>query len=162
MRSYLEAEMVKLLPQMYPTKSPDRTTSPLVSSNTIGRNVTRLVFLILNGGSMDPSLDYNFIYLVPKHCNSISITNFRPISLCNFIYKLVSKIFVNKLKSYMDSIISSSQSTFIPSKIIKDNILITHELLHTMKYNIKGKKGKMAVKLDMSKAYNWVKLTFLK
>lgn len=75
--------------------------------------------------------------------------------------KLVIKVIVNWLKPYMDSVISSPKSSFIPGKIIIDNIIITQELLHTMKYNLKGMKWKMAVKLDMSKAYNRVEWPYL-
>lgn len=61
----------------------------------------------------------------------------------------------------MDSIISSSQSAFIPGRIITDNILFTHELLHSMKQNTKEKKGRMVINIDMSKAYDWVEWPFL-
>lgn len=84
------------------------------------------------------------------------MTEFKPISLCNIVYKLVLKFIVNRLKTYMNSIISSPQIVFVFGRIITDNIIITQEILHTMKYNLKVKKGKMAVKLDMSKPYDQV------
>lgn len=78
------------------------------------------------------------------------------------IFKLISKVIINRLKPLMDSIILSSPSAFIPSQIITDNILIAHELLHSMKNNTKGKIGRMVVKLDMSKVYNRVEWQYLK
>lgn len=59
-------------------------------------------------------------------------------------------------------IIPSPQSAFIPSWIITYDIIIAQELLHTMKYNLRGKKGKMVIKLDMPKAYDHVKWSYLK
>lgn len=62
----------------------------------------------------------------------------------------------------MHSIISDHQSTFISGRIIKNNILIAHELLHSIKHNIKGSGGKMVVRLYMSTAYDHEKWTFVK
>lgn len=78
----------------------------------------------MNEGSMDPNLNSTYIALIPKICNLFYVTEFRPISLCNVIYKLVSKVLVNRLKPYMDLIISSPQSAFIPDMIITDNIIV--------------------------------------
>lgn len=56
----------------------------------------------------------------------------------------------------MNVIIFWNQSVFIPGRIIYDNIMIAHEMLHSLNKLRKGKNGKMAVKLVMSKAYDWV------
>lgn len=62
----------------------------------------------------------------------------------------------------MHSTISDHQSTFISGKIIKNNILIAHELLYSIKHNIKGSGGKMAVRLYMSTDYDREEWTFVK
>lgn len=67
---------------------------------------------------MDPSLNSTFTTLIPKICNPQFVTDFKPISLCNIVYKLVSKIIVNRLEPFMDSIISSPQNAFISTRII--------------------------------------------
>lgn len=77
------------------------------------------------------------------------------------IYKLVSKAITNRLKPIMHSIISSNQSFFIPVRLITDNIMLAHKLLHTLKGQKRGKVENMAVKLDMSKAYDRVELPYL-
>lgn len=59
-----------------------------------------------------------------------------------------------KLKHVFQSIVSENQSAFIPSRVISDNVLITHEILHFLKISGAVKKGSMAVKIDMSKAYD--------
>lgn len=77
------------------------------------------------------------------------------------IYKLTSKVLVNRLKPFMDIIIANLQGAYIPGMIITDKIIVAHELLHFMKHNIKGKVEKIAVKLNMSKAYDRVEWPYL-
>ena len=72
------------------------------------------------------------------------------------IYKIISKAITNHLKPMLNSIISETQSVFIANRLITDNILIAFESLHHMKTSCIGKKGFMAMKLDMSKAYDRV------
>ena len=67
----------------------------------------------------------------------------------------------NLLKPLLDSIISETQSAFIANRLITNNILIACDSLHHMKTNCIGKKGFMAMKLDMSKAYDRVEWVFL-
>lgn len=81
---------------------------------------------------------------------------FQPISLCNLIYKIITKAIVNCFKEVLDLYIDSSQSAFVPSMLISDNVLIAYEILHTFKQNWFGKKSYMALKLNMSKPYDRV------
>lgn len=62
----------------------------------------------------------------------------------------------------MHSLILVTQNAFINGRFITNNILIAHELVHSMKHNIKGREGKMVITFDMSKAYNRVEWAFLK
>ena len=90
--------------------------------------------------------------MIPKVKNPEKVTKFRLISLCNVIYKIVSKVIANRLKPWLNSLISETQSTFIAGRLINDNILIAFESLHHMKTGCFGKKNFMALKFDMSKA----------
>nr|DAD41264.1 TPA_asm: hypothetical protein HUJ06_015587 [Nelumbo nucifera] len=80
-----------------------------------------------------------------------------PISLCNTPYKIIAKILANKLKSVLNRIISPNQSAFIAGHQISDNVLLTHELIYTMKKSKSSKKF-LAIKLDMKKAYDRVEM----
>lgn len=94
--------------------------------------------------------------LFQKSKNPKRISKYRPISLRNVFYKLISKVLANRVKKTLATIILSNQSAFIPGRLITDNILIAFEALHTMDTRMKGKEGHMALKLDMSKAYKRV------
>ena len=75
-------------------------------------------------------------------------------------YKLITKCIVNRLKRVLPELISPFQSSFIPGRQITDNIIIMQELLHSMRRKA-GAKGWMAIKLDLEKAYDRVRWTFL-
>ena len=79
---------------------------------------------------------------------------FRPISLCNDLYKIYSKVLANRLKKFLPSLITEHQYAFAKDRLISDNIMVAFETLHHMKHHNSRKHGFMAVKLDMIKAYD--------
>ena len=89
------------------------------------------------------------------------MTDFRLIILCNVIYKIISKVLANRLKHVLSQIISPTQSAFVSGHPITDNVLVAYETLHAMQNRRKGKKGSLALKLDISKAYDRVEWPFL-
>jgi hypothetical protein len=121
-----------------------------------------LIIEILNSEVMPYDLNMTNIVLIPKTKTPACVTEFRPISLCNVLYKVLSKVLANRLKRVLPAIISPTQSASIPGRLILDNILAAYETLHTMHTSMRGKKGFMAVKLDMSKAYDRIEWNFLK
>jgi hypothetical protein len=94
--------------------------------------------------------------LILKLKNPIKVSDFKPISLCNVLYNIISKTLANRLKVILPNIISQNQSTFILGQLISDNVLATYETLRSMHSRMWGKVGYMALKLDMSKAYDKV------
>lgn len=101
---------------------------------------------------MPVSFNSTTVVLIPKIKTPQEIKQFRPISLCNVIYKICSKVLSNRLRCCMDDIISEEQRAFVPGCPITDNVLVAYECTHYLK----GKVGTCAVKLDMAKAYDRV------
>ena len=60
------------------------------------------------------------------------VSHYRPISCCNFIYKVITRILVLRLRTFMNSLIGQNQNAFIKGCLIQDNIMITHEILHAL------------------------------
>lgn len=97
------------------------------------------------------------VVLIPKSENPNTIKQFRPIALCNVVYKAITKIIANRLKPLLWDLISPTQCSFILGRHRSDNIIISQEIIHSMA-NKRGKKGFMAIKVDLEKAYdrlNW-------
>jgi hypothetical protein len=110
---------------------------------------------------LDESINATYIALIPKMINPTKVSDYRPISLCNVFYKILSKVLANRLKVILPHLISKNQSAFIPGRLISNNILVAYETLHTMHARMWGRVGYMALKLDMSKAYDRVEWGFL-
>jgi hypothetical protein len=128
---------------------------------SVGTEVCKTSFAFFNSCILNESINYTHIALVPKKPNATKVIHFRPISLCNVGYKIISKVLANRLKIILPHIISHNQSAFIPGRLISNNVLAAYETLHSMHTQMYGKVGYMALKLDMSKAYDWVEWVFL-
>ena len=119
-------------------------------------DVVFVVLDFLNNGNMLLGINYKNVVFSPKVKISEKMSDFRPISLCNVNFKIISKVLENRLKQVLPQIISPAQSAFVLGCLIIDNVLVAYKTLHTMHSKNKGKKGTLALKLDISKAYDWV------
>ena len=128
----------------------------------LGERVKEEVLEVLNGGDMPQGWNDTIIVLIPKVKQPEKLKDLRPISLCNVLYKLVSKVLANRLKKIIPDIISPSQSAFVPGRMITDNVLLAYELTHHINNRRRGAGGLAAIKLDMSKAYDRIEWPFLK
>jgi len=88
--------------------------------------------------------------------------DWRPIALCNVLYKLVSKILASRLKLVLHKCISANQSAFVYERSILDNAMIAIEVVHHMKISMRRRDKNVALKLDISKAYDQIDWTYLK
>lgn len=111
---------------------------------------------VLNGGDLISGMNHSFITLIPKVKQPEYVKEFRPISLCNVVYKLISKCIANRIKLVLTDVIDPAQSAFVPGRLITDNALVAFESFHWMKYNKSKYRGTCALKLDMSKVYDHV------
>lgn len=127
---------------------------------TVGNDVIKAVTSFFNFGNMPKEVNNSLIILIPKISNPSSMDHYRPMSLCNVIYKIISKLLVNKIRPLLHKIISPCQSAFVPDRWIAENQVIVQEMLHSFKTR-KVKTGLMAIKLDLQKAYDKVNWKFI-
>eukprot|EP00253_Pinus_taeda_P015369 PITA_15369 len=104
------------------------------------------------------SLNSTFVALVPKVEEANTPEKFKPIALCNVIYKIISKVIANRLKMILPGIISQEQSGYVEGRQILDNILLAQEMIHSL--HSRNEVG-MLMQLDLSKAYDKVSWTYL-
>ncbi len=168
LQPYTSAEIREAPFQMNPTKAPGPDGNEMNALfyqkfwHIIGTDVTNVILDFLQFGQMLKSINYTHIALIPKVPAPDSMTQFRPIGLCNVLYKIISKVLANRLKPILNHVISGSQSAFVMGRLITDNILVAFEALHYLKTKHKGRSTHMTVKLDMSKAYDRVEWNFLR
>ena len=159
-RPFTALEVEQALKQMKPMSAPGPDGMPPIFYksywNIVGLDVIDATLSVLNTGIMPPNLNHAFITLIPKTKSPTNLTDYRPISLCNVIYKIISKTIANRLKKILPKLVSETQSAFMSDRLITDNILVAFETLHHLKNKRKGKMGFMTLKLDMSKAYDRV------
>ena len=128
---------------------------------TVGSSIREEVKSIFSLREMLDYLNKTLITLIPKCSNLETLGNYHPISLCNSIYKVVTKIIVARLRSLLAGLVSPLQTAFVPSKEGVDNAIIMQELVHSMSRK-KGRVGVMEIKIDLEKAYDWMEWSFIR
>lgn len=120
---------------------------------TVGKDTCEVVLHFLNSGHLLKEFNRTLIALVPKKSGPKKVADYRTISLCNVIYKIGSKVLVNKIRNLLDKV--------IPKRLISDNVILAFKILDTIKKKNKGKGSLVALKLDLSKAYDRLSWDFL-
>ena len=103
--------------------------------------VTRECLKVLNDGCSIGEVNFTNIVLIPKKKNLIKVADFRPVSLCKILYKIVTKTLANKMKLILPELISENQSGFVPGRLITDNVITSFELLHSLHKRNNGDRG---------------------
>jgi hypothetical protein len=159
-------EIKETVEQMHPLKAPGPDGLPALFFqeywHIVGKDITDLALGILNDGKSPETINKTFIALIPKCKNPSSPKQFRPISLCNVTLKIVTKTIANRIKCILPDVVDEEQSAFVKGRLITDNALIAMECFHWLKKKVKGKKGTMALKLDMAKAYDRMEWAFIR
>ncbi|XP_060966406.1 uncharacterized protein LOC133034911 [Cannabis sativa] len=160
----VEDEVRRALFQMHPDKSPRPDGMNLAFYqkhwDIMGSDVIRFVQDFFESGKFPNSINDTHIVLISKKKNPSQISDLRSISLCNVLYKIASKVLANRMKGVLNEAISETQSAFVSGRLISDNVMVAFEVMHYLKRKTTGRKGYMAIKLDMSKAYDRVEWGF--
>ncbi|XP_058201480.1 uncharacterized protein LOC131316197 [Rhododendron vialii] len=145
---------------MGPLKAPGSDGFPGLFYQTywdvVGDVVFEAVQNFFQNGVLLREVNHSNVTLIPKVANPETISQFRPISLCRFVHKIISRILTTRLQTLMGSIISEQQSAFITGRQVHDNIIVAHEVFHFLKHKRVGSKASVAIKLDLNKAYDRV------
>lgn len=118
------------------------------------------LFVFFRKGKLPEGTNDALVVLIPKVIKPESITKFRPISLCNVLFKTIKKAMVGRLNDIMNKLIGPVQSSFISGRLSADNIVVVHGAVHSMTRK-QGQKGWVLLKLDLEKAYDRVRCDFL-
>jgi hypothetical protein len=112
-----------------------------------GDEIAKEVLHALNTSTIPEGWNDTIVFLIPKLDDPELVTQFRPISLCNVIYKTLSKLLASRLKEVLPEVISPMQSAFVPGRLITDNVLVAYESVHAIKNKRSGAVGTCAVKI---------------
>ena len=142
-KTFTSEEVLRALHQIHLTKSPGPDSMLAIFFqrywNIVGRDITNMVLNVLNFNLPMTEINKTNIALIPKTNHLARMTEFRPISLCNVTYKLISKVLANRLKAILPYVIAENQSAFTADRLITDNVLVAFELMHYLNHKIEAK-----------------------
>jgi len=128
---------------------------------TVSRSFLNFINSALDSGSVPTTLLEAHMILIPKEQNPDSINKFRPITLLNVAYKVLTKLIVNRSRPLLKDLVGPFQTSFIPGRSTSDNIVLTQEAVNSMS-KMRGSKGAMILKLDLHKAFDSIDWSFLR
>nr|GEW67837.1 hypothetical protein [Tanacetum cinerariifolium] len=129
-------------------------------SIVVGDDVCAAVKEFFMSGKLLGEFNANLISLIPKIQTPLRVSDYRPISCCNIIYKCISKVVTNRMKEGLGNYIDSNQSAFISGRQISNNILLMQEFMRD--YDLEKGASRCAFKIDIQNAYDTVNWDFLK
>lgn len=131
----------------------------LVFFTKYGNDVCNAVVMFFRSSWLLPGFNSNFIVLIPKTPNADTITNFRPIALANFVFKIIPKLLADRISSIASKIISPNQTAFVKGRKIYQSIGLASECFNLLDNKTHG--GNVALKVDIAKAFETIDWGFL-
>lgn len=129
------------------------------SWSIIGKDLTIAVQSFFSKGFLPKGLNTTILALIPKKDNATEMKDYRPISCCNVLYKVISKIIANRLKGTLPNCISHNQSGFVKDMLLIENLLLATEIVKD--YHKEDVSPRCALKIDIAKAFDSVHWPFL-
>lgn len=150
LQTFTKDEFSQALQQMHSDKAPgpDGLNSAFYKRlwHLSGDEVFHASQYWLEQGYFTPHLNDTNVVIIPKNTNPSSRKDLRPISLCNIVYKILSKVLANQLKPLLSKCISPEQSAFAENRSILDNAMVAIETIHHMNCKVGGKDGEVALR----------------
>ena len=157
-------EIFQTLRELLPLKAPGPDGYHAIFFRThwssLGPSIIQVIQDIFEQLTIPLSWGDTNLVLIPKVAYPKLINQFRPISLYNILYKLLSRIIMQRLKPFMTEVINPCQAGFVPGRCTSDNIIIVQEAIRTL-ISRRGRTGYVALKLDLEKAYDRLEWPFI-
>ncbi|CAA7030815.1 unnamed protein product [Microthlaspi erraticum] len=143
------------------TPGPDGYTGEFYrkSWDIVGHDIIKAVLEFFRSGQMLKQWNCTAISLIPKRVGADKLVDFRPISLCNVVYKIISKILARRLQEVTPSMVTNSQSAFVKGRLLVDNVLLATEMVQGFQNSNITKRG--LLKVDLRKAFDCVNWDFI-
>ncbi|XP_075095079.1 uncharacterized protein LOC142173397 [Nicotiana tabacum] len=127
--------------------------------DVIGADIHNMMLHFYGGAALPKSITHTNLVLLPKKPRVETFSDLRPISLSNFVNKVLSRVLHDRLESFLPSLISPNQFGFVKGRSIFENIVLTQEIVTDIR--LRGKPANVVIKLDMAKAYDRVSWKYL-
>lgn len=125
----------------------------------VGDDFTVAIQSFFKTGFLPKGVNSTILALIPKKKEAKVMKDYRPISCCNVLYKVISKILANRLKLILPKFISPNQSAFVKDRLLMENLLLATEIIKD--YHKQTVSPRCAMKIDISKAFDSVQWDFL-
>lgn len=125
----------------------------------IGEEVSSAVAEFFSSGTLLKQWNATTLVLIPKIQNASKVSDFRPISCLNTLYKVISRVLASRLKSLLPYVISHHQSAFLACRQLSENVLLASEIVQG--YSRKNIQPSEMLKVDLRKAFDSVRWDFV-
>lgn len=125
----------------------------------VGKDTSDAILHFFNTGQLPRCVNSSAIALIPKTSNATHMSQFRPISCCNALYKCIGKMIAKRMSTVMPYLISLNQTAFVPGRCIGDSVSLAQALCRD--YHLNVGPSRIACKLDIRKAFDSLQWSFI-